>query len=209
MLSVEQVYDKIAGHFDVSRQRVWGSVKLFLTSLPSESTVLDIGCGNGKNMLFRKDLNLTGIDISSEQVKICQKKNLNVQVSSMTHLLFENNTFDNMLCIATYHHLDNDADRQKALQEMYRCLKPTGKILITVWAQEQHTESTFRFSKSDNMVPWTTISGETFYRYYHIYRKDELLEEISRLCPDFIKDNVIVGWELGNWYIILTKTKTI
>jgi len=203
MLSVEQVYDKIAAHFDVSRQRVWGSVKQFLTSLPSESTVLDIGCGNGKNMLFRKDLKSTGIDISNEQVKICEKKKLNVSVASMTALPFQENTFDNMLCIATYHHLDNDVDRQKALQEMYRCLKPNGQILITVWAQEQHADSTFRFSKSENMVPWTMRSGEIFYRYYHIYRKDELLAEINRLCPDLIKTQL--GWELGNWYIVLTK----
>jgi ubiquinone/menaquinone biosynthesis C-methylase UbiE len=203
MLSVEQVYDKIAAHFDVSRQRIWGSVKLFLSSLPTQSSVLDIGCGNGKNMLFRKDLIIQGIDISNEQVKICQKKNLTVSVASMTQLPFPPNTFDNMLCIATYHHLDNDTERQKALQEMYRCLKPNGQILITVWAIEQHDDSTFRFSKSDELVPWTMQSGETFYRYYHIYREGELLSEINRLCPAFT--NIQVGWELGNWYIILTK----
>ena len=205
MLSVEQVYDKIAAHFDVSRQRVWGSVKLFLNSLSAKSSVLDIGCGNGKNMLFRKDLIMQGIDISNEQVKICQKKNLTASVASMTNLPFPHNTFDNMLCIATYHHLDNDIERQTSLKEMYRCLKPNGQILITVWALEQHSDSTFRFSKSDELVPWTTQSGETFYRYYHIYRKDELLEEINRLYPAFLNEKTQVGWELGNWYIILTK----
>jgi hypothetical protein len=94
---------------------------------------------------------------------------------------------------------------------MYRCLKPNGQILITVWAQEQHSDSTFRFSKSDELVPWTMQNGETFYRYYHIYRKDELLSEIKRLFPDFLSENKSlnpnVGWELGNWYIILTKAK--
>jgi ubiquinone/menaquinone biosynthesis C-methylase UbiE len=207
MLSVEQVYDKIAAHFDVSRQRVWGSVKQFLSSLPTQSAVLDIGCGNGKNMLFRKDLLIKGIDISNEQVKICQKKNLTATVAPMTNLPFPSNTFDNMLCIATYHHLDNDTERQKALQEMYRCLKPNGQVLITVWAMEQHTDSTFRFSKSDELVPWTMRNGETFYRYYHIYKMGELLSEVNRLCPAFThKQNPQVGWELGNWYIILTKT---
>jgi ubiquinone/menaquinone biosynthesis C-methylase UbiE len=52
-LSIEQVYNKIAKEFDKTRVSVWSSVKNFLDALPVESTVLDIGCGNGKNMLYR------------------------------------------------------------------------------------------------------------------------------------------------------------
>ena len=180
MLSVKEVYDKIAPHFDVSRQRVWGSVRTFLTDLPSTVKILDLGCGNGKNMLFRKELNITGVDISPEQVKICRKKNLNVIEASITELPFENDTFDSMLCIATYHHIDNDIDRQKALHEMKRCLKQDGTVLITVWALEQHEGSTFAFKNTDELVPWTTTEGLTYYSYYHIYKKDQLESEMRR-----------------------------
>jgi SAM-dependent methyltransferase len=205
MLSVKEVYNKIASHFDVSRQRIWGSVRTFLNNVPPNSLVLDVGCGNGKNMLYRKDLVFVGIDNSSEQIKICTKKHLYALEADITNIPFATDTFDYMICIATYHHLDNDDVRQRALNEMSRCLKPGGQLLLTVWAMEQHEGSTFHFTQSDEMVPWTTTDGTTYLRYYHIYRKGELLAEICRLCDTLtVKAD---GWELGNWYVVLEKIR--
>jgi len=203
-LSIKEVYNKIANQFDYTRYRIWGSVKNFLDSLPSNSKVLELGCGNGKNMLYRNDLIIEGIDISIEQINICKKKLLKVEEGNITKLNYNDNIFDYMICIATYHHLDNDNDRQKCLKEMYRCLKKGGKILITVWAMEQPEDSTFHFTKTDEMVPWKSKDdGNTYLRYYHIYKKEELNEEIKRLCPEFTIENI--GWEVGNWYAIITK----
>ena len=204
-LSVKEVYDKISKHFDVSRQRVWGSVKQFIGSMNSGALVLDCGCGNGKNMLYRKDVEMVGVDISSEQVRICIGKGLNASVSNITSLDFDDCYFDYMLCIATYHHIYNDKDRALALNEMYRCLKPGGKLLLTVWAMEQPEDSTFHFTKSDELVPWKSKDdGNTYLRYYHIYKEGELYDEIKRLCPDF---TYMTGdWELGNWYCILERS---
>jgi hypothetical protein len=53
---VKEVYEKIAGHFDTTRYAVWGCVKRFLDGVHKCSIVGDIGCGNGKNMAYRKDL---------------------------------------------------------------------------------------------------------------------------------------------------------
>ena len=204
MLSIEQVYDKIADQFNNTRYKIWGSVKTFMDSLPTNASVLELGCGNGKNMLYRSDINIKGIDISNEQVIICKRKNLDVEKGNITDLKFENDSFDFMICIATYHHLDNDIDRQKCLKEMYRCLKYNGEVFITVWAMEQQENSSFNFTQTDEMVPWKSKDdGNTYLRYYHIYRKDELRLEITRLCPEF--KIMKIDWELGNWYVILKK----
>lgn len=203
-LSVSQVYDKIADDFNITRVRIWGSVKTFIDSFPTRSSVLELGCGNGKNMLYRHDLDIVGIDISKEQVAICKRKNLNVEQGSIVSLNFSNGQFDYMLCIATYHHLDNDNDRKSCLQEMARCLKVCGRALITVWAMEQPEGGNFHFTKSDELVPWLSrADGNTYLRYYHIYKKGELLEEINRLCPGL----TVVGldWELGNWWCIVQR----
>ena len=204
MLSIEQVYDKIADQFNNTRYKIWGSVKTFMDSLPKDASVLELGCGNGKNMLYRSDINIKGIDISNEQVIICKRKNLDVEKGNITELKFDDDSFDFMICIATYHHLDNDVDRQKCLKEMYRCLKYNGEVFITVWAMEQQENSTFNFTQTDEMVPWKSKDdGNTYLRYYHIYRKDELRLEITRLCPEF--KIVKIDWELGNWYVLLKK----
>jgi hypothetical protein len=99
-LSITEVYNKIAVEFDVTRVRIWGSVKKFLDEIIIDSINLENGCGNGKNMLYRPELTFKGIDISIEQINICNKKGLDVIESTMTSLPFQNDTFEsyNLYC---------------------------------------------------------------------------------------------------------------
>jgi len=202
MNSVEKTYNKIAKDFDRTRYKVWNKVAEFLNSLKPSTKVLEVGCGNGKNMLYRTDLQLYGIDISDEQVVICKEKGLSVEKSNMTKLPFSDLEFDSIICIATYHHLDNNEERAQALKEMYRVLKKSGRVMICVWAMEQPSNTKHRFTKSDELVSWK-MDNEIHYRYYHIYKKGELEEEIRSLCPEFTTESVF--YDCGNWYILLSK----
>jgi ubiquinone/menaquinone biosynthesis C-methylase UbiE len=201
--NIIDIYNEIANEFDLFRTKVWPCVSRFLNSLPSNSNVLDIGCGNGKNFTARKDINMSGIDLTENFVTICKAKGYNVSCASMTQLPFEDNTFDAFIAVASYHHLDNDYDRMRTLDEMYRVLKPNGKGLIVVWAMEQGDRSKFHFTKTDEFVEWRSHSGKVYNRYYHIYREGDLKEEVSRLKPQFIVGDI--GWEKGNYYTVLTK----
>jgi ubiquinone/menaquinone biosynthesis C-methylase UbiE len=203
MANIIEVYNEIADEFDLYRTKVWNCVGKFLNSLPSNSSVLDIGCGNGKNFMARKDLNIKGIDLCQKFVNICITKGLDVQLASMTNLPFEDNMFDAFITIASYHHLDNMEARCLAIKEMYRVLKPKGRGLIVVWAMEQGEKTKFHFTKSDEIVEWKSPSGKVYNRYYHIYRKGELEQEINEFAPNFKILNV--GLECGNWYVELTK----
>jgi ubiquinone/menaquinone biosynthesis C-methylase UbiE len=202
MNSVEKTYNKIAKDFDRTRYKVWNKVAQFLDSLEPNTRVLEVGCGNGKNMLYRNDLQMSGIDISDEQVLICKEKGLDVEKSNMTKLPFSDSEFDSIICIATYHHLDNNEERAQALKEIYRVLKKSGRVMICVWAMEQPSNTKHRFTKSDELVSWK-IDNETYYRYYHIYKEKELEEEIRSLCPEFTIESVF--YHCGNWYILLSK----
>lgn len=202
--NIKDFYNEMCNEFDKSRVRIWPHVSNFLSNFNSSDYLLDVGCGNGKNILANPQLNFKGIDISENLVKICQNKKLDVITSDMCNIPFDDNTFNGIICIASYHHLSTDNDRRTALNEMYRLLKKDGLLLITVWAMEQPPESTFNFKHSDELVKWTSVkTKKTYYRYYHIYRKDELLNEIKTLAPQFkiINNN----YEKGNWNIILSK----
>ena len=202
MTSVENVYDSIARNFDKKRYKVWRKVAGFLDTLEPNTTMLEVGCGNGKNMLYRHDLQVYGIDISQEQISICKAKGLNVIQSNMTVLPFNDFTFDSVISIATYHHLQTDKERKQSLYEMYRVLKSGGKVLISVWAMEQPSDTKRKFTKSDEMVSWK-LGETTYYRYYHIYKEDELESEIKELCPELKIESVF--YDCGNWYTILSK----
>lgn len=202
MESVENVYNTIAKNFDKKRYKVWDKVAEFLDSLERGTTMLEIGCGNGKNMLYRNDLQTKGIDISESQVSICKSKGLDVEKSNMTSLAFDDCTFDSIICIATYHHLDNDDDRKQSILEMYRVLKVGGKVLICVWAMEQPSYTKRTFTSSNEMVSWK-LGNETYYRYYHIYKEGDLEAEIESFNTLFHIHSVF--YDCGNWYSILSK----
>jgi len=216
--NIIEIYNEIADEFNLFRTKVWPCVSRFLNSLSSNSNVLDIGCGNGKNFTARNDINMMGIDLTEKFVNICKGKGYNVKCASMTDLPFEDNIFDAFIAVASYHHLDNDYDRKRTLDEMYRVLKPNGKGLIVVWAMEQSRPSffsndvkikeegktKFHFTKSDEYVEWKSPTGKVYNRYYHIYKEGDLKEEVSRLKPEFSVENI--GWEKGNYYMVINKT---
>ena len=209
---ITYIYNNIANDFSRTRYKIWPCVSHFLSTFEQYSSILDIGCGNGKNMLY-PNLKFTGIDISQELVNICNSNNLNVIQGDMTSLPFLDNSFDGFITIASYHHLNNDCDRMKTLKEMYRVIKPNGYGLLTVWAMEQCDQegliidkniSRFHFTKSDEFVKWIDKkSGKTYYRYYHIYSQNQLQNEIQKLCPQF--HICSCKWEKGNWCITLQK----
>tara|TARA_B100000131_G_C17976419_1_gene556696 strand:+ start:271 stop:891 length:621 start_codon:yes stop_codon:yes gene_type:complete len=198
---VKDVYDKIASSFSNTRYRPWSCVENFLDNVPKGSTIGDIGCGNGKNMLYRKDCINIGCDFSENLVKICNDKNLNVITGDILNIPFSDNSFDYTICIAVIHHLSTPEKRKKAISELQRITKKDGKILILVWALEQENDSRRKFHKQENFVDWKdkkqNLLGK---RYYYVFKKDEL--------KSLIDDKYIIQsfYEKGNWGIIIKPT---
>ena len=203
-LSVKEFYDNNCKDFDVTRVRIWKSVKEFVKNITEKQfvnennrlNVLDAGCGNGKNMIFMNNnhINTTGIDFSINLVNLCQDKLLNVYESDVRSIPFRDNSFDHVISIAVIHHLSSEEHRKTAINEMLRVCKPGGKVLISIWAFEQDEDSTFKFTVGDNYVKWRDTT-----RYYHIYDKDG--------AENLIKSYNVKNFynELGNWFFLLEK----
>jgi tRNA (uracil-5-)-methyltransferase TRM9 len=198
--SVKNVYNNIATSFSKTRVKVWPCVSNFLDSV--KGLGLEVGCGNGKNMLYRPDLEIHGIDICPIFVKLCQESGLNVIEGTMTNLPYKDATFDFVYCIAALHHLNSLELRSKAIQEMIRVCKPDGFIFILVWAFEQEPDSKHNFLEQDVLVPWKD-SLTTQYRFYHVYKQHELESEVYNASKDVIVKQTL--YEKGNWGIIIQK----
>ena len=203
-MNVKETYEKISDSFDKTRYKVWPCVEKFLDSIEPSKYGLDVGCGNGKNMIYRTDLKLKGIDNCVSFVKKCISKKLDVEIGDMLALPFEDNTFDFVYCIAALHHLKTKDLRIQAIQEMIRVCKPTGKIFILVWAFEQEPDSKRKFKTQDVFVPWKDVVHNTIsHRFYHVYVKNELEKEVYTSCDQvIIKDSF---YEKGNWGVIIQK----
>lgn len=198
--NVVDVYNKIVDDFSRTRYKVWPSIKLFVESFPCNTKFLEIGSGNGKNMLLRPD-DFKGCDISEEFVKLCQNNGLNVIQADATDLPFDDDSFDATLSVAVLHHLSSIERRIKAISEMARVTKKGGKLLIEVWSYENNNRVVDK--NADSMVTWK-LKGTTdiYERYYHFFKEDEILElvrSVDGLTVDCIK------WEVHNWIVYATK----
>ncbi len=204
MANVKDIYNKIAKDFDNTRYKVWKCTSDFLNNLDPNSIGLEVGCGNGKNLLYRPELKIKGIDICDKFVELCKNKNLDVIQGDMIELPYDNNSFDFVFSIAALHHLNSKELRSKAIQEMFRVCKPNGIIFVLVWAFEQPIESKRKFTKTDELVSWKSQEdGNIYYRYYHLYLENELLNEFCETKNNF--DVIKNFYELGNWGIQIKK----
>ena len=193
-------YDIHATDFSKSRFRIWPGVRHFLDSLPPNSKVLDIGCGNGKNMTYRQDLQMYGIEYSQALTDICINRGLNVIQGSALTLPFENQSFDAIIMIAVIHHIDPIL-HTKVLNEIQRVLVPSGKCLITNWAVEQSENAKRQFVKGLNMVTWK--NKEDIPLPYWVMDKS-LADEFTNNLPSGLKF-MNLDWEAGNWNFTLQK----
>ena len=80
---VWNVYNKIAFAFSITRANKWDWITSFVTCLPKGCSILDIGCGNGRNMIHKanygneaKFLNsIQNTFVTSNQTKIFNTQN--------------------------------------------------------------------------------------------------------------------------------------
>ncbi len=99
-----------------------------------DNTILDAGCGTGNFSMKLAGLGcqVTGIDISHDMLQIAERKNLQLPKISyrqmdLYDLDFPDSCFDGVFSMAAFEFVH---EPQRAFDELYRVLKPGGKLLI-------------------------------------------------------------------------------
>jgi SAM-dependent methyltransferase len=198
---VLDTYSQIATAFDKTRYIVWDKVKEYLDSLSPDTYMLDAGCGNGKNMLYRKDIHSIGVDTCSEFIEICHNKGLMAVSGNITNLPFVNETFDSVISIAVIHHIPEPEGRLAAIREIVRVLKPGGTAFISVWSISvlDTNKSLGKFTlikDQDYLVKWKNLQD----RYYHLFSDD--IRELVAECQDHTIDK-----DRDNYTILIKKPR--
>ena len=137
---VNDVYQKIAQNFSDKRYNQWSWITEFINEAnkyPHRKNVLDVGCGNGRNMEGWINASVYGLDKCREFIKMCIQKDKDVVEADMTAIPFQKDFFDFIISVASFHHLSTEVRRVEALSEMRRVIKPNGKLLLSVWSRKQ------------------------------------------------------------------------
>ena len=187
-MNQEQVWDSIAESWNNFRQKPSEELKNLNWK---KGRLLDIGCGNCRNLLSFKTLELYGIDFSSNMLKqaekFCEKHNMKVDIkkADMRKIPFKNNFFDYCLCLASLHHI-NKVDANEVLNEIYRIIKKEGQCLISVW--NKYPRIIFR--KKETFISWR--KKEIIHpRYYYLYNYFEFRKLLIKNNFKIIKSGKI------------------
>ncbi len=118
--------------------------KQFLGNIPEGGSVLEVGTGGGRDAIFfaQNGRNVTGVDISSAALDIAKDnaKSLGATVDFRTanveKLPFRDNEFDSLYTLSVIH----STDMSKSVPEIYRVVKPGGKVFIFLYKDTQYSD---------------------------------------------------------------------
>lgn len=140
--------------------------------------LLDIGCGNGDVFRLIKDkgLELYGIDLAENMVKVAQERYGNIAtilLADAENLPFQDDMFDIIICNASFHHYTHP---KAVLSQMRRVLKDEGVLLIGDPWMPQPLRGIMNF--------FTKFSNEGDYHYYGKSEMDALMGECGLKLTD-------------------------
>ena len=127
----------------VSIQSLVGNTDIYLLDqimkgrYAPQDTILDAGCGTGRNLqwFLQNDITVYGIDSNETVVQELQQKMPflpaeRFQVAGLAHIPFAENFFDHIICNAVLHFAESESQFINMIEGLVRVLKPGGSLFI-------------------------------------------------------------------------------
>jgi ubiquinone/menaquinone biosynthesis C-methylase UbiE len=138
-------YNAAADFYDASPLSFWdyfGRRTIELLSLPIGSQVLDVCCGAGASALPAAEIvgptgKVVGVDLAGGLLELARKKasqqrlgNIQFEIGDLLSLRFPAASFDAAVCVFGIFFVP---DMAMAVSELWRRVRPGGKLAVTAW----------------------------------------------------------------------------
>ena len=154
-------------------------VQHLFNHVPRNGTILDLGCGEGRNSLYLSQVgyNIVGIDLSFKAARVMKNNFFEEELKGLVItgdarvLPFQSECVDAILAHHLFDHLDADG-YASALDEAFRVLKPEGVMLMTVDSFGEFANDNHTVVRDDGSIIF--VKGGYKGMLVRPYREDEL-----------------------------------
>jgi ubiquinone/menaquinone biosynthesis C-methylase UbiE len=133
-------YDSYMRKITLGREQALRQMTVSLAQVKPGDCILEVGCGTGTLTLAAKRQagpsgKAFGIDVIPGMIELSQRKaaqaneDITFQLGSVDDIPFSENLFDVVMCSFMIFHMSEDT-RRKGIAEIYRVLKPQGRLLV-------------------------------------------------------------------------------
>jgi ubiquinone/menaquinone biosynthesis C-methylase UbiE len=157
--------------------------------LAKGKAILDIACGDGygSNLLAPLAHKVTGVDISSETIRIAKERykqdNLEFIVGSATEIPLADNSID---LVVSFETIEHHSHHKEMMQEVLRVLKPSGILIMS----------------SPDKYYYSIVTG-----YINPFHAKELFEqEFKELVRYYFKHTFFLSQSAGFFSLILKES---
>lgn len=137
--SIAEKYDKLNSILTFNIDKLWRKKAIRMSDLKVNDKVLDLCCGTGQMIDYAcrkvgKNTEVIGLDFNQKMIDVGYRRliqsigdyKFKLLKGDILELPFDDNSFD---CVTIAFGLRNIKDKNKALSEMYRVLRPGGKLV--------------------------------------------------------------------------------
>lgn len=210
-------------------------IRIFLGNFPNlrflpkvNSTILDLGCGSGRNFPFFKELGLRAYGVETDRVEIEETKKIlssykipcELKTGTNQRIPYDDSFFQIVISWNSFYYMTNGdvEDTRLSINEIARVMKDNSDLIISIpkhssfifkdsikFDSTSHIDGKYIIVKND---PWKLRNGVIMRIYYSV---EEIVDEFSSQF-DFMSNAEISDDFFGynyHWYILHFKKRTI